>query len=132
MEAEQYIKTLCQECDQPIEFPADRFGDEANCPHCQKLIKLGIPSDSKPVLLPPVPTPNAKKSKFETWDIIRNKKLMPIAFTIGISILSVCRIDKNSIDYEYHPIACVIGSVSPAFVIGGIWYYRIARKKSVK
>jgi hypothetical protein len=129
MEAEHYIKTLCQQCDGSIEFPAHAFGEQVNCPHCNQVIQLGVPSDSKK----PTPRiPFEQNPKWAKWDIVRNEKLRPIAFTIGISILSVCEINKNSVDYEYHPIACIFGTVLPAFVIGGVWYYRISRKKSVK
>jgi len=54
MSAEHYIKTLCPFCDGSIEFPANTFGEKANCPHCQNLIELGKPSESV-IGLPPLP-----------------------------------------------------------------------------
>jgi uncharacterized paraquat-inducible protein A len=38
-QAEHYVKTLCPVCDGSIEFPAQAFGQMANCPHCQNLIE---------------------------------------------------------------------------------------------
>src|ERR1039457_6910878 len=63
MSAEAHIKTLCPLCDGAIEFPAQAFGDMANCPHCQNLIELGKPSEP-PVKLPPLPKPPAEPFPF--------------------------------------------------------------------
>jgi len=40
MEPEQLIRTSCQQCAQPIEFPAEGIGMTATCPHCGQITAL--------------------------------------------------------------------------------------------
>src|SRR5476651_2509504 len=40
MEPEQLIRTSCQKCAQPIEFPAEGIGMTAACPHCGQMTVL--------------------------------------------------------------------------------------------
>jgi Zn-dependent protease with chaperone function len=40
MGQEQLVRSLCQQCNQPIEFPADGVGMTTACPHCGQTIVL--------------------------------------------------------------------------------------------
>ena len=44
MAAIAYLKTDCEQCDGPIEYPSEIGGQSIECPHCQHTITLPTPS----------------------------------------------------------------------------------------
>src|SRR6266404_6367678 len=70
-------------------------------------------------------------SKFEKWDIKKNKKLFVILFTIvGAAAGAIFTVQDNNVQYQEHPMASVFGGMLPALVIGVCWYFWITHKKN--
>lgn len=57
MSESKYLKCLCQNCNGPIEFPADGIGSSVHCPHCgQKTTLFATPAADGTTTPPVTPT----------------------------------------------------------------------------
>src|ERR1017187_9128389 len=86
MENIEHLKTMCPACDGSIEFPSDAFGQQAECPHCRKVIVLGsVAALTQTQRIPSV----VKQSPPALNQMNVNQKIL-IAVALVAFLISVC------------------------------------------
>jgi hypothetical protein len=63
MAAIAYIKTDCEQCGGPIEYPSELAGQSIECPHCQQATSLPSPFAPPPQAAAPPPIPPVQPSR---------------------------------------------------------------------